>query len=465
MKKKQFLVLLLSFMLIFTMMPVSVFAADVGGESQETAPIQVFADGAKCSVVETEIKGAYTYYSTNSSTTSAIRNGVYKVIVPQDTAKLTFALPEGIQSATDLDFDSQTGENCAKIEGQNQCEITSNRVQSVFSTIPHKAAGVDTDGEESFIDICKMQSGTGITHAYVNFNAQGKEYMASEASDYTAEYGLLIQFGGESQETAPIQVFADGAKCSVVETEIKGAYTYYSTNSSTTSAIRNGVYKVIVPQDTAKLTFALPEGIQSATDLDFDSQTGENCAKIEGQNQCEITSNRVQSVFSTIPHKAAGVDTDGEESFIDICKMQSGTGITHAYVNFNAQGKEYMASEASDYTAEYGLLIQFGGESQEQESVKVSVESVALKDAAKPLRIGEKNTVRATLKNNGTEQASDFTVKLQADGSKVTELTYAGSIDPGEKAEVELAITPQAKGNPNDGKTELKVLVNNQEDT
>ena len=271
--------------------------------------------------------------------------------------------------------------------------------------------------------------------------------------------------GGESQETAPIQVFADGAKCSVVETEIKGAYTYYSTNSSTTSAIRNGVYKVIVPQDTAKLTFALPEGIQSATDLDFDSQTGENCAKIEGQNQCEITSNRVQSVFSTIPHKAAGVDTDGEESFIDICKMQSSTGITHAYVNFNAQGKEYMASEASDYTAEYGLLIQFGGESQEQESVKVSVESVALKDAAKPLRIGEKNTVRATLKNNGTEQASDFTVKLQADGSKVTELTYAGSIDPGEKAEVELAITPQAKGNPNDGKTELKVLVNNQEDT
>ena len=39
MKKKQFLVLLLSFMLIFTMMPVSVFAADVGGESQETSPI------------------------------------------------------------------------------------------------------------------------------------------------------------------------------------------------------------------------------------------------------------------------------------------------------------------------------------------------------------------------------------------------------------------------------------------
>ena len=88
-----------------------------------------------------------------------------------------------------------------------------------------------------------------------------------------------------------------------------------------------------------------------------------------------------------------------------------------------------------------------------------------MKDAAKPLRIGEANTVIATLKNNGIERASGFKVKLQADGSKVTELTYTGSIDPGENAEVELAITPQAKGNPNDGKTELKVLVNNQEDT
>ena len=269
--------------------------------------------------------------------------------------------------------------------------------------------------------------------------------------------------GGESQETAPIQVFADGVKCSVVETKIKGAYTYYSTKTLTTSDIRNGVYKVIVPQDTAELTFSLPEGIKSATDLDFE---GINCGKKEEQNQCKIEKNRFQDGFATIPHNATETGEDGGESFIDICEMQSGTEITYAYVNFNKYSQEEInGDDFLDYTAEYGLLIQFGGESQEQETVEVSVESIALKDAAKPLRIGEANTVIATLKNNGIERASGFKVKLQADGSKVTELTYTGSIDPGEEAEVELAVTPKSKGNPNDGKTELKVLVNNQEDT
>ncbi len=269
--------------------------------------------------------------------------------------------------------------------------------------------------------------------------------------------------GSESQETAPIQVFADGEKCSVVETEIKGKYTYFS--SGYTSDIRKGVYKVIVPQDTAKLTFFLPEGIQSATDLDFDWISGISCEKKEEQNQCEIVSSKFPENFSTIPHNATEAGGDGGESFIDICQMQSGDGITHAYVNFNRTSIRDYRNGSEDYTAEYGLLIQFGGESQEQETVEVSVESIALKDAAKPLRIGEENTVIATLKNNGTESVSGFKVKLQADGSKMTELTYAESIDPGEKAEVELAITPQSKGNPNDGKTELKVLVNNQEDT
>ena len=196
MKKKQFLVLLLSFMLIFTMMPVSVFAADVGGESQETAPIQVFADGVKCSVVETKIKGAYTYYSTKTLTTSDIRNGVYKVIVPQDTAELTFSLPEGIKSATDLDFE---GINCGKKEEQNQCKIEKNRFQDGFATIPHNATETGEDGGESFIDICEMQSGTEIMYAYVNFNKYSQEEInGDDFLDYTAEYGLLIQFGGES---------------------------------------------------------------------------------------------------------------------------------------------------------------------------------------------------------------------------------------------------------------------------
>lgn len=101
MKIKKSFLLLLSFVLIFTMMPMSAFA-DTDGESQKTIPIRVFADNAEYPVMETEIKGAYTYFS--SGYTSGIRKGVYKVIVPQDAAMLTFFLPDEIKSATNADF-------------------------------------------------------------------------------------------------------------------------------------------------------------------------------------------------------------------------------------------------------------------------------------------------------------------------------------------------------------------------
>ena len=93
--------MLLSFVLICTMMPLSVFA-DTGGGSQNTIPIRVFADNAECTVMETEIKGAYTYFFNGNI--SDIREGVYKVIVPQDTTNLTFFLPNKIKSATNADF-------------------------------------------------------------------------------------------------------------------------------------------------------------------------------------------------------------------------------------------------------------------------------------------------------------------------------------------------------------------------
>ena len=192
---------------------------------------------------------------------------------------------------------------------------------------------------------------------------------------------------------------------------------------------------------------------------------GGDCLSKDGQNQYEARRTDIQGIFTKIPHNATEQGEDGGKSFIDICKMQSGNRITHAYVNFNKEKQNYYNDDSAEFTAEYGLLIQFGAAEQELEAIDVSIESITLQNSAKPLRIGEANTVIATLKNNGTESVSGFKVKLQADGLKVTELIYEESIKPGEKAEVELAITPQSKGDPNNGKTELKVLVNNQENT
>ena len=272
-----------------------------------------------------------------------------------------------------------------------------------------------------------------------------------------------VAFATPTETAAPIQVFVDDTPYTVQTTEITGEYQYYSTHSETCSDLSHGVYKVVVPEDAGTLKFVLPSDILSVTNADFG---GKDFGEDEnGSRTCEVNRIDILSEVAgyTIPHNAGSNESDGGSSLADICGLDSTKPI--AYVNFNTKDTNYYENDPDEYIAKYGLLIQFGGESQEQETVEVSVERVALKDAAKPLRIGEENTVIATLKNNGTEQVSGFKVKLQADGSKVTELTYAGGIDPGKEAEVELAITPQAKGNPNDGKTELKVLVNNQEDT
>ena len=249
--------------------------------------------------------------------------------------------------------------------------------------------------------------------------------------------------GGESQETSPITVSVRETNCAVESTGfVQYAYGEYIIN------ITNGIYKVIVPEDAESLTITCSD-MTSYGNIGFDplKKTAEKTITIP---RSELLN---KNLYGEIPNAAAS-NTDLGETLAQKCGCSE---YKVAYVNLNC--------DEESPSAQYGLLIQFGGESQEQETVEVSVESVALKDAAKPLRIGEANTVIATLKNNGTEQVSGFKVKLQAGGSKVTELTYAESIDPDEKAEVELAITPQPKGNPNDGKTELKVLVNNQEDT
>ena len=249
--------------------------------------------------------------------------------------------------------------------------------------------------------------------------------------------------GGESQETSPITVSVRETNCAVESTGfVQYAYGEYIIN------ITNGIYKVIVPEDAESLTITCSD-MTSYGNIGFDplKKTAEKTITIP---RSELLN---KNLYGEIPNAAAS-NTDLGETLAQKCGCSE---YKVAYVNLNC--------DEESPSAQYGLLIQFGGESQEQEKVKVSVKSIALKDAAKPLRIGEANTVIATLKNNGTESVSGFKVKLQAGGSKVTELTYAESIDPGAEAEVELAITPQAKGNPNDGKTELKVLVNNQEDT
>ena len=421
MKKKQFLVLLLSFMLIFTMMPVAVFAADVGGESQETSPITVSVRETNCAVESTGfVQYAYGEYIIN------ITNGIYKVIVPEDAESLTITCSD-MTSYGNIGFDplKKTAEKTITIP---RSELLN---KNLYGEIPNAAAS-NTDLGETLAQKCGCSE---YKVAYVNLNC--------DEESPSAQYGLLIQFGGKGQETSPITVRVGETNCAVESTGfVQYAYGEYIIN------ITNGIYKVIVPEDAESLTITCSD-MTSYGNIGFDplKKTAEKTITIP---RSELLN---KNLYGEIPNAAAS-NTDLGETLAQKCGCSE---YKVAYVNLNC--------DEESPSAQYGLLIQFGGESQEQETVEVSVESVALKDAAKPLRIGEANTVIATLKNNGTESVSGFKVKLQAGGSKVTELTYAESIDPDEKAEVELAITPQPKGNPNDGKTELKVLVNNQEDT
>ena len=250
--------------------------------------------------------------------------------------------------------------------------------------------------------------------------------------------------GGESQDSAPITV-SDGETIYAVENT---GFVQYAYGDNYIMGIAGGIYKVVVPEDTEELTISGNE-LTSYGDSGFElyEKITEKAITI----QSSVLRNK--HTYGDIPNAVENGSNSGET----IAKRCGCGEYEVAYINLNC--------DEENLSAQYGLLIQFGGDEPELEAIDVSVDSITLQNPERPLRIGEANTVMATLKNNGTESVSGFKVKLQADGSKVTELTYAESINPREKAEVELAITPQPKGKPNDGKTELKVLVNNQEAT
>ena len=104
MKTKRFWVLLLSFVLIFTAMPLTAFA-DTIAESGGDAPIAV-SDGEKAYDVESTglVQYAVEGYIFN------IRGGIYKVIVPEDAKSITITCNENITT-----YDSASLE----IEGEN----------------------------------------------------------------------------------------------------------------------------------------------------------------------------------------------------------------------------------------------------------------------------------------------------------------------------------------------------------
>ena len=194
--------------------------------------------------------------------------------------------------------------------------------------------------------------------------------------------------GGESQETSPITVSVRETNCAVESTGfVQYAYGEYIIN------ITNGIYKVIVPEDAESLTITCSD-MTSYGNIGFDplKKTAEKTITIP---RSELLN---KNLYGEIPNAAAS-NTDLGETLAQKCGCSE---YKVAYVNLNC--------DEESPSAQYGLLIQFGGESQEQETVEVSVERVALKDAAKPLRIGEENTVIATLNNNGTEQVSGFKV-------------------------------------------------------
>ena len=274
---------------------------------------------------------------------------------------------------------------------------------------------------------------------------------------------------GESQDgEAPVTV-SDGTNSYTVQsTGLKQQW-----GIGETVEVTGGVYKVVVPEETEQLTItSTDDAVKSAVDAFF------NCDDVKDLQDGKITITKKALIkegyngYGSIPN---GVENgaDAEKSLAEMCGCDSRYKI--AYVNLwtstNAEYQEYRNSEneeiSLDFSMKYGLLIQFGGESQDGEDTELNVTatSIELRNPTKPLRIGEENQVVVTLRNNEEKPISNFKVRLeQTDALGSAEQTVTDSIEAGTSKEITFNFTPK-KNNDREkgGKTTLKVLVNGKE--
>ncbi len=271
---------------------------------------------------------------------------------------------------------------------------------------------------------------------------------------------------GESQDgEAPVTV-SDGTNSYTVQsTGLKQQW-----GIGETVEVTGGVYKVIVPEETEQLTItSKDDAVKSAVNAFFtydvkDFQDGKITIKKK-----DLTD---ESKYGNIP-KGVEDGAGAEKSLAEMCGCDSRYRI--AYVNLwtstNAEYQKFLNDDNGeinlDFSMKYGLLIQFGGKSQDGEDTELNVTatSIELRNPTKPLRIGEENQVVVTLRNNEEKPISNFKVRLeQTDALGSAEQTVTDSIEAGTSKEITFNFTPK-KNNDREkgGKTTLKVLVNGKE--
>ena len=274
---------------------------------------------------------------------------------------------------------------------------------------------------------------------------------------------------GESQDgEAPVTV-SDGTNSYTVQsTGLKQQW-----GIGETVEVTGGVYKVVVPEETEQLTItSTDDAVKSAVDAFF------NCDDVKDLQDGKITITKKALIkegyngYGSIPN---GVENgaDAEKSLAEMCGCDSRYKI--AYVNLwtstNAEYQKFLNDDNGeinlDFSMKYGLLIQFGGKSQDGEDTELNVTatSIELRNPTKPLRIGEENQVVVTLRNNEEKPISNFKVRLeQTDALGSAEQTVTDSIEAGTSKEITFNFTPK-KNNDREkgGKTTLKVLVNGKE--
>ena len=476
---KRLLLCVLMIVMTFTMTPLAAFAADPVGPEDSLPPVSVKNSSGESlgTLQKMNVTGENTH--TNYGGTVPI---FYKLIVPADTSgNLTFHSNDGEEyyfASSDYGKSKNTVKNTGS---KNKEDIgpkengDGSSVQYTYSVrYEETEASKPGFGDSKFYIQLKNEDGGHIsleeagldTRRYIAYLEFGKK------SDYRkkkAVFGLFVQFGEDQNITdtdlpKPLRVQDEDDVIYPAEiTDFEGGTRYKIDKNDVVSVVtvQDRIYKVVVPDDVNTLRFDAPSSIQSVGDAELNKQN-------IWSGTVELSKDDLLTGYAAIPKTYSDENPEEGQSLAVLYGMDTSKNI--AYVNFydTTYGETMKSLVDSDYalrpSPSFGLLIQFGEDQQQGEDVGISVASIRLKDQNKPLRINEDNTVVVTLQNNGKTAASDFRVKLQADGSKVKETTYTGRIEAGESADVEFSFIPAPKRNRDEaGKTELKVLINNME--
>lgn len=476
---KRFLLCVLMIVMTFTMTPLAAFAEDPAGPENSLPPVSVENSNGKSlgTLQKMNVTGENTH--TKYGGTVPI---FYKLIVPAGTSgELTFHSNDG-EEYYFASSDYGKSKNTVKNTGNKNKEDIGPKengdggsAQYTYSVRYEETEEYKPGfGNSKFYIQLKNEDGGHIsleeagldTRRYIAYLEFGKK------NDYRkkkAVFGLFVQFGEDQNITdtdlpKPLRVQVEGDVIYPAEiTDFEGVTRYKIDKDGVESVVtvQDRIYKVVVPDDVNTLRFDAPNSIQSVGYAGFNKQN-------IWSGTVELSKDDLLTGYAAIPKTYSDENPEEGQSLAELYGMDTSKNI--AYVNFYdiTYGEAMKSWVDSDYalrpSPSFGLLIQFGGESQDGEDtgLNVTATSIELRDPMKPLRIGEENQVEVTLRNNETKAISDFKVRLeQTDALGSAEQTVTDSIASGESRKITFNFTPQ-KNNDKEkgGKTTLKVLVN-----